>query len=149
MVLSNRKRQERHRATRRSRASLLDRLVEGWTARRADLDQQLELLETGVMRTGTNNVDDTAKSIARVRQYIADYDQLVAEYGKTEIPLRHWLIQPVPGALGMFSATEQPTTVNSRTVAGTREQVENALRFFDCSASEIDTDVWFQEKHPR
>lgn len=148
MVLSNRKRQERHRATRRSRASLLDRLVEEWTARRADLDRQLEFLETGVMRTGTNNVDDTVESIVKVRQYIADYDQLVAEYGKTEIPLLHWLIQQDQSALGIFSATEQPPSTNSRTVAGTREQVEAALRFFGCVPSEVDPDVWFKEKQP-
>src|SRR5579872_577733 len=143
MVLSNRARQERHRAKARADALLLERLVAGWLEDRDDLYRQLDLLEAGLLRTGANNVDDTSTSVARVRRWLADYDALIAEYGRTEVPANHWLIQPVPGAQGIFAATEQPQSTNSGTLAGTRPQVEAALAGMGCIASRADPDAWY------
>jgi hypothetical protein len=48
-------------------------LVGGWKERRALLARQLEMLENGKMRSGTNVLDATTKQdIARLRSWIAD-----------------------------------------------------------------------------
>jgi hypothetical protein len=61
----------------------LDPLVESWKGRRRMLATQLEWLESGKMRTGTNIPDSTTKEdIARLRSWIDELDGLIAEHPK-------------------------------------------------------------------
>jgi hypothetical protein len=58
-------------------------LISEWKAERAKLAVQLELLESGKMRTGTNVLDATTQQdIARLHSWIADLDGLVAEHSR-------------------------------------------------------------------
>jgi hypothetical protein len=58
-------------------------LVAGWKERRALLARQLQMHESGEMRTGTNVLDaTTTQDIARVRSWIAELDALIAEHSK-------------------------------------------------------------------
>ena len=57
-----------------------DNLITTWKERRAMLVRQLEMLESGEMRTGTNVLDATTKQdTERVRSWIAELDALIAE----------------------------------------------------------------------
>jgi hypothetical protein len=85
MTLSNSERQARFRRKLRDDRTALGNLVEGWRASRRSLLQQLEMLESGQLRTRTNNVDDTPASTAGVRESIANFDQLIATYD-TQVP---------------------------------------------------------------
>jgi hypothetical protein len=61
----------------------LDPLIASWKERRAMLALQLDWLESGKMRTGTNISDSTTKQdIARLRSWIAELDALIAEYSE-------------------------------------------------------------------
>jgi hypothetical protein len=61
----------------------LDPLIASWKDRRAMLALQLDWLESGKMRTGTNIPDSTTKQdIARLRSWIAELDALIAEYSE-------------------------------------------------------------------
>jgi hypothetical protein len=80
MALSNTQRQERFRRKLRDDRTALGNLVEGWRAARRSLLRQLEMLEAGDLRTGTNNIDDTSATAARVREHISSYDELIATY---------------------------------------------------------------------
>jgi hypothetical protein len=58
-------------------------LVAAWKDRRSMLATQLEWLEGGRMRTGTNiSGATTQQDIARLRQWIAELDALIAEHSK-------------------------------------------------------------------
>jgi hypothetical protein len=60
-----------------------DPLVMAWKHRRAMLTTQLEWLESGKMRTGTNIPDATTRhDIMRLRSWIAELDALIAEHSK-------------------------------------------------------------------
>jgi len=80
MTLSNSERQARFRRKLRDDRTALGNLVEVWLASRQSLLQQLEMLESGQLRSHTNNVDTTAENIVRVRESIADFDRLIATY---------------------------------------------------------------------
>jgi hypothetical protein len=67
------------------REPYLDALVEAWEGRRKMLATQLEWLESGKMRTGTNIPDSTTKEdIARLRSWIAELDDLIADHSVSE-----------------------------------------------------------------
>jgi hypothetical protein len=58
-------------------------LIAEWKAERAKLAVQLEMLESGKMRTGTNVLDATTKQdIARLHSWIAEFDGLIAKHSK-------------------------------------------------------------------
>jgi len=58
-----------------------DHLIAAWKERRAMLRRQLEMLESGKMRSGTNVIDATTKEdIARTQSWIAELDALIAEH---------------------------------------------------------------------
>ncbi len=87
MALSNRERQARHRARLKGlagrqleTAEALAMIVEGWQSRRVGLFRELELLETGVMRTGSGPQDDTAETVARVKRYLDELEELFANF---------------------------------------------------------------------
>lgn len=61
----------------------MDPLVTAWKDRRAMLATQLEWLESGRMRTGTNVSNATTQQdIARLREWIAELEGLIAEHSK-------------------------------------------------------------------
>jgi hypothetical protein len=80
MTLSNSERQARFRRKLRGDRTALENLVEGWRASQQSLLQQLEMLESGELRTHTNNVDATLVTTAGVRGSIANFDKLIATY---------------------------------------------------------------------
>ena len=54
-------------------------LIAAWKERRALLARQLEMLERGVMHSGTNVPDSTTQqNIQRVKSWIAELDTLIA-----------------------------------------------------------------------
>ena len=58
-------------------------LVAAWKDRRSMLATQLEWLEGGRMRTGTNiSGATTQQDRARLRKWIAELDALIAEHSK-------------------------------------------------------------------
>jgi hypothetical protein len=61
----------------------MEPLVTAWKDRRAMLATQLEWLESGRMRTGTNVSNATTQQdIARLREWIAELEGLIAEHSK-------------------------------------------------------------------
>jgi hypothetical protein len=69
-------------ANRRNRAPVtMATLIECWVARRALSARQLELLESGEMRTGTDILGNMVKEdTERTKSWIAELDVLIAEY---------------------------------------------------------------------
>jgi hypothetical protein len=58
-------------------------LIAAWEGRRAMLALQLEWLEAGYMRNGSNPRDSTTnQDIARLRSWIAELDALMTEHSK-------------------------------------------------------------------
>jgi len=56
-------------------------LRENWKPRRALLEQQLEMLESGKMRTGNSVLNSTtAQTAVRIKAWIADLDALRGKY---------------------------------------------------------------------
>jgi hypothetical protein len=59
------------------------RLVTSWNERRTMLAHQLQMMESGEMRSGTNVLNATTKQdIARLRSWIAELDALITEHSK-------------------------------------------------------------------
>jgi hypothetical protein len=68
----------------RTVAGVLERKRAEWLARKADLETQLAMLESGKLRTGSTEprgrVDTTAATTARVKAWIVELERLLAEY---------------------------------------------------------------------
>jgi hypothetical protein len=61
----------------------LDVLLTSWRSRRAMLAEQLRMLESGKMHTGTDVLGNmTQQDILRTRSWIAELDALIAENSK-------------------------------------------------------------------
>jgi polysaccharide deacetylase 2 family uncharacterized protein YibQ len=61
----------------------LDMLIAEWKQERASLARQLQMLENGTMHTGTSILGSTTnETIARVKSWIKNLDELLAEYSK-------------------------------------------------------------------
>lgn len=59
----------------------IDDLIADWKRMRADLERQLELLESGKMGTGGRVIrSTTSQTITRVRRFIAELDDLLSEH---------------------------------------------------------------------
>jgi hypothetical protein len=73
--------QTNEEANRRNRApATTNILIECWIARRAMLARQLELLESGEMRTGTDVLGNMVKEdTERTRSWLAELDMLIAD----------------------------------------------------------------------
>jgi hypothetical protein len=61
----------------------IDSLIAGWKQQRASLERELAMFESGKAHVGTNILDNkTKESIARVKDWIATLDALIAEHSK-------------------------------------------------------------------
>jgi hypothetical protein len=59
----------------------MDAVIESWKERRAMLARQLQMLESGEMRAGTTVLNvHTEQDIQRLRSWIAELDELLAEH---------------------------------------------------------------------
>jgi hypothetical protein len=62
-------------------------LIEEWIQMRATLQQQLKMLESGELRTGTNISDSTRQAtIARIKTWIEELNSLLKEFSHTHAP---------------------------------------------------------------
>lgn len=60
--------------------AIVDDLIAEWKLERASLVQQLEMLESGKLRTGIPMGSTTRATIVRVKGWIADLDDLLNKY---------------------------------------------------------------------
>jgi hypothetical protein len=142
MALSNKHRQERYRAGLKVRAEIFERIVEGWLERRDGLMQQLDLLERGLMRTGSNRQDTTADSIERIKRYLTELDQLIGRYEDIEPPPFHWRIEPAQAAPNHFTFVQVPPYGEVGLLYPTRGAVERELRDRGLVPHHADPDIW-------
>jgi hypothetical protein len=64
-------------------AGKMDAVIESWKARRAMLARQLQMLESGEMRTRTTVLNvHTEQDIQRLKSWIAELDELLAEHDR-------------------------------------------------------------------
>ena len=57
-----------------------DELIDRWRKLRESMMAQLALLESGQIRTRTNNVCDTEMSAARLRRDMAEFEELITKH---------------------------------------------------------------------
>jgi len=144
MILSNRERQQRHRARQQSRTTLFLHLLERWVTVREDLLRELEMLESGAIRTRTNNVDTTAQSIARVRAHIAQYSELVERMSEDGLPIAFWRIEPSQAHPSMFTAVQVPHIGEVAAHFNSLADAEAWLEAKGLRPSNLDPDVWIE-----
>lgn len=58
----------------------------------------------------------------------------------------HWHMQPLAGHPGRFMAIQQPHSINSGMMAGTRDELHRALTGLGCRRSDHDPNVWLSEE---
>jgi hypothetical protein len=65
--------------------AIVERLVEEWKLERASLVRQLQMLESGQLRTGIPMGSTTGATIVRVKDWITNLDGLLNKYAKPVI----------------------------------------------------------------
>jgi len=63
-------------------------LIASWKAQRALLSNQLEILERDEVQFGADGIDITQLEIARLKSWIAELDELLAEYERSQCAAR-------------------------------------------------------------
>jgi hypothetical protein len=63
----------------------MDDLVRRWRKWRDDANAALEQMKNGKLGSGTNNVDDTAQSIALLESKISELDSFIEQYGASTL----------------------------------------------------------------
>jgi hypothetical protein len=58
-------------------------LIASWKAQRALLSNQLEILERDEVQFGADGIDITQLGIARLKSWIVELDELLAEYERS------------------------------------------------------------------
>jgi hypothetical protein len=72
---------------RRKLLATLHDLIEDWIAMRSTLQQQLKLLESGKLGTGTNvSGAATNTTIVRLKKFIDELNDLLREYASSDRP---------------------------------------------------------------
>jgi len=59
---------------------LIDHFINGWRNTRTLCIQQLELIETGKIRFGTNGVDTTEETVATLRKVKGEMEALIDKH---------------------------------------------------------------------